>query len=443
MKMMAVFVIVAVVAFAAAPSNAVPPSPHERVHGARLHHAHASHSSTPSGVDVIDWNSVAATDDVNTRALTQHGVATGDIVHQHREPPVDASPQRMHPHNTWPPTRLPRLPVSEIKRLFRNSVCQIFTPFLKNGSMDVGGVRSQVTHCVQGANVSVVLLTSADSGFAYMTEDEIRALTSIVVEQVRAVETHRTVVVAAAPITTTDRVVAFAEFARNVGADVVMVRPMDDVLPTNGNQGPHVYQEGLVDLYTRAAMVMPIQIVGCRMGVETAVLEAVARNTSNYCCHKLENGNATYTANLLRRPALADVVFMYGGGSATPFLPPLLHEGAGATSGMSVLAQGISPLADTRVWPALVSGDAKAFNESAALQASLVTGLRLGQWDNGSLIDPSFADGFPGGLESGIRAALEVQGVSARYLRSPEDHASDEQLAAVARLLKSLGWLHI
>ena len=89
-----------------------------------------------------------------------------------------------------------------------------------------------------------------------------------------------------------------------------MVRPIDDVLPTNGNQGPHRYQPGLVDLYASAAQIMPIQIVGCHAAIEFAVLDEVARRSQgNFCCYKIENGNATYTRLLLQRPSLRNVSF--------------------------------------------------------------------------------------------------------------------------------------
>ena len=52
-------------------------------------------------------------------------------------------------------TPLPPLPVAEITKLFKGSVCQVFTPFLRNGTLDLGGVRSQVSSCVLRANVSV------------------------------------------------------------------------------------------------------------------------------------------------------------------------------------------------------------------------------------------------------------------------------------------------
>lgn len=44
--------------------------------------------------------------------------------------------------------------------------------------------RVKVTNCIVRANVSVVLLTSADSAFAYLDDSEIRALTTTVIDQV-------------------------------------------------------------------------------------------------------------------------------------------------------------------------------------------------------------------------------------------------------------------
>ena len=67
-----------------------------------------------------------------------------------------------------------------------------------------------------------------------------------------------------------------------------------------------------------AAKVMPLQIVDCHASLSFEVLDAVAAAAGErFCCYKIENGNSTYTAQLLRRPSLADVAFMYGGGAAT------------------------------------------------------------------------------------------------------------------------------
>ena len=69
------------------------------------------------------------------------------------------------------------------------------------------GVRAQISACVLRANVSTVLLTSGDSGFSYMDDSEVRDLTRAVVAHVRAIELRPTVVVAAAPVRVTSKVV--------------------------------------------------------------------------------------------------------------------------------------------------------------------------------------------------------------------------------------------
>jgi len=338
---------------------------------------------------------------------------------------------------------VPRMSPAEIRQRFRGSVCNLLTPFFHNESLDLSGVSAQISSCVLEANTSVVLLTSADSGFSYMNESEVLQLTRHVVRSVRAMERRPTVVVAAAPVSITSRVLSFAHAAKAAGADVLMVRPPTDVLPTNGNEGSHKMQRGLVELYTAAAKVMPLQIVGCHASLSFEVLDAVAAAAGErFCCYKIENGNSTYTAQLLRRPSLADVAFMYGGGAATAFIPPLHAVGAGITSGFSVLAQGIAPAQDREVWPAIRSGDATAFNKSIALQSALVAGLRSGlDARTGRPLSPLMSDGFPGGLEIGLRTALEVRGVSSRYLREPQDFATAAQVQVVRGLLRRLGLL--
>lgn len=329
---------------------------------------------------------------------------------------------------------LPRgLPVETIKANLRGPVCQVLTCFNKDESVDWTGIRAQVSSCVVQANSSVVLLTTADSGFSFLSDDEIRNLTKTVVDHTRAVQGAReVVVVAAAAPWWTSKVVAFAEFAKQAGADVLMVRPMDDVLPTNGNEGAHVRQRGLVDLFSRAAAVMPMLIVGCAGAFTFEVLDAVAESSPNFCCYKLENpGNMSHNYALLQRYDKR-IAFIWGGGPV-PELPTLFAKGARGS--MSILAQGLSPATAARFWAALNAGDSATVSRLTDVQERLVRGLRHGVSASGEKV---FADGFPGGFESGVRAALEVQGVSQRYMRLPQDSAADGDLGFLRTLLSDL-----
>jgi dihydrodipicolinate synthase/N-acetylneuraminate lyase len=163
----------------------------------------------------------------------------------------------------------------------------------------------------------------------------------------------------------------------------------------------------------------------------------VQANTSNFCCYKIENGNATYTKSLLRRSKLKDVAFMYGG-APSQFEQPLLRVGAGIRAAMSILAQGVGPELSKTLWRSIERKDWATFNATLVVTSELIAGLRSAEDANGAPLSPLMTDGFPGGLESGIRAALEVKGVSHRYLREPQDHASDAEMDVVKALLAKL-----
>ena len=88
----------------------------------------------------------------------------------------------------------------------------------------IQGAKSQITNCIREANSSIVVLTVGDSVFSLLEDSEIKKLTEVAVNHTRAIEKRHTVIVAAANPGSTSRTVAFAKFARDAGADVLMVR---------------------------------------------------------------------------------------------------------------------------------------------------------------------------------------------------------------------------
>jgi dihydrodipicolinate synthase/N-acetylneuraminate lyase len=104
---------------------------------------------------------------------------------------------------------------------FLNGPIQSFrTSFNEDGTIDYNGVRSFVDHSIAGGS-KTILLTAGDSHLTCMTNDEIANLTRTVCEHTAG----RAMVVAADRNSRTASSMQFAEYARSVGASVLMCQP--------------------------------------------------------------------------------------------------------------------------------------------------------------------------------------------------------------------------
>ncbi len=98
----------------------------------------------------------------------------------------------------------------------------VHTPFMRDGAIDYDSLRGQVDRGIE-AGSTTMLLTYGDSLFSLLTDDEVAAVTKVVADQAAG----RAAVVAADRIWWTGKTVEFARYARDVGADVLMVLPPD------------------------------------------------------------------------------------------------------------------------------------------------------------------------------------------------------------------------
>jgi 4-hydroxy-tetrahydrodipicolinate synthase len=110
----------------------------------------------------------------------------------------------------------------ELRTLLTGPVMSVHTPFTRDGAIDYGSLRGLVDRGID-AGSTTMLLTYGDSLFSLLTDDEVAAVTRVVAEQTAG----RAVVVAADRIWWTGKTVEFARYAREVGADVLMVLPPD------------------------------------------------------------------------------------------------------------------------------------------------------------------------------------------------------------------------
>ena len=98
----------------------------------------------------------------------------------------------------------------------------VHTPFHASGEIDFTSLRGLIERGI-AAGSTTMLLTYGDSLFSLLTDDEVDEVTRVVTEQTAG----RAAVVAADRIWWTGKTVAFARYAREVGADLLMVLPPD------------------------------------------------------------------------------------------------------------------------------------------------------------------------------------------------------------------------
>ena len=110
----------------------------------------------------------------------------------------------------------------ELRTLLTGPVMSVHTPFTRDGAIDYGSLRGLVDRGID-AGSTTMLLTYGDSLYSLLTDDEVAEVTRVVAEQTAG----RAAVVAADRIWWTGKTVEFARYARDVGADVLMVLPPD------------------------------------------------------------------------------------------------------------------------------------------------------------------------------------------------------------------------
>ena len=135
----------------------------------------------------------------------------------------------------------------EVRARLTGRISHVRVPFNQDGSIDDHGVRSFIDASIAGGAVTIAL-TAGDSHYYCLTDDEIAHLTKVTVEQTAG----RAMVVAADYFYSTDRALQFAEFVRDVGADVYMLLP-----PVWGGCTP----ADLAQHYIRVGEVMPVMVV--------------------------------------------------------------------------------------------------------------------------------------------------------------------------------------
>lgn len=127
-------------------------------------------------------------------------------------------------------------------------VGSIRTPFTSNGDIDVRSLQRMVDFVVD-AGSPAVMLTYGDSLYSILTDAEVADVTRLVADRVAG----RAIVIAADRGWWTGKAIEFGQYARGVGADILMLMP-----PTWCES---VTIESLADHYCAVAEHIPVMVV--------------------------------------------------------------------------------------------------------------------------------------------------------------------------------------
>ena len=136
----------------------------------------------------------------------------------------------------------------ELQSLLAGPVTSLHTPFKRDGEIDFDGLRGLVDRGIE-AGSTTMMLTYGDSLFSLLTDQEVAEVTRVVADQ----NAGRAAVVAADRIWWTGKTAAFAQYAREVGADVLMVLPPD--------WAGSCTADSFVAHYAAAAAEIPVMVV--------------------------------------------------------------------------------------------------------------------------------------------------------------------------------------
>jgi len=130
--------------------------------------------------------------------------------------------------------------LSDLKKAMKGVDIILMTPFNKDGSLDLEGMRANIRWLVERTAGKDFILTPAGSGseFYTMSDDECKAVIKMVVEEVKG----KNVVMAGAGRAGTRETIKACQDAESVGADGVMVVPPYYHVPTEEGMYQHYKQ---------------------------------------------------------------------------------------------------------------------------------------------------------------------------------------------------------
>lgn len=306
---------------------------------------------------------------------------------------------------------------AELREALDSPVPSVRTPFAADGAIDFDGVRSQVDFLIAG-KARMLMLTSGDSLHSVLTDDEVAKLAKVVVEHARG----RAKVIAADNNWATRKTVAYAEYCKQIGADLLMLAPPDWGASTTPNT--------LVDHFNAVGQHLPTMLVtaffsaspifGARpASFRSDVTRALYERAPNQVAVKDDlMGDAGISMCLTTHDRWA---FVSGG-----WMSNHLTQAPYGASGYLCMFMNY--------WPK-ISWD--YFN--AVRDRDFPTAWRIVREIERPLRE--FMYTFEGGFNAVVHGMSELHGISSRYLPPPYHTMTDDQMERLAGALKDMNLL--
>ena len=294
----------------------------------------------------------------------------------------------------------------QVRQALTGPVASISTPFRRDGAVDYRGLRSHIGFCLDGGS-RTVLLTAGDSHYLCLSDDEIAEITKVACEQTAG----RAMVVAADRYHSTARAIAFAEYAKGRGADVIMTMPPD--------WGLSCTPETISDHYAAVAGVLPLMIVtnvfiprGVTFGL--AAIRLALQKSESIVAIKDD-----MCGDFARRVCLEfhERCAIFAGGQKANHMNMYPY---GCDGYLSTFIK-FRPEVSQRYWQAIETSD-------------LATASRIIRDIDNPYFD--FIDTLPGGFNAGAHGSLEVAGVAGRWRRPPYYSLNDADMEKLTAFLK-------
>jgi dihydrodipicolinate synthase/N-acetylneuraminate lyase len=280
----------------------------------------------------------------------------------------------------------------EFKEQLRGPIVSIPTPFTADYRLDVAGLRRMIQMGLQH-KITIFELTAGDSQYFFLSDEEIRQLTKLVVDTVGS---HGMTIIGT-NAWWTEPAVEFARYAESVGATALQV------LKPSGSE------DGIVEHYRKIAdsTRLPIVLHG---DFPMPMLERLAKIDSIVAL-KEDISLSYYVDGIIR---FGKRINCFSGGGLDWFL---VGQPYGANAYFDSYAT-FAPEISVRFWEAVQRNDLKTQTEIVANY------------------DHPFIKNFSASF---WHATLEHFGVAQRYLRPPQQSYSDTEMAKVKEFYDKLG----
>jgi len=301
----------------------------------------------------------------------------------------------------------------EVRHALTGPMMSLWTPFRENGDIDYEGVRRIIDYTVDEGGSKTVIITAGDSLYTVLSDDEVAELAKVVVDHTAG----RAMVVAAADFWSTRQTVEFARYAREIGADMVMVAPPD--------WSRSCTDDSIVEHYSQAAACdIPIMVV-------TNFLQPRSESFRLHVIERLRDEvEGIYAVKddvcgeFARRLSLLvyDRWSLFVSGTKREVLNTFPYGCDGYMSNFICF----KPELAHEFWNAVQAGDGSGIRKFIAENDIPI-------WDLPSEFNRCF-DVIAHGI-------LELKGLAGRWRRAPYHSLNDGEMEKLAHFLKGKGWI--